>query len=193
MTKSQNIEVPQPSLLRTRGRSLWDDLDAMKGQIKESRRMVDELDGKFEAMTRRREEHERQIQSLNGQVERLVQSSESDAYQTKEGDALTDAFLFEHDHRSDTDLYRELYGLEHRKVLELQNSGVDDGGIILVLNAHATMLAQGKTLSDDLKVAFETFLAKVEENWLKPPNEEPTTPLGRAYYTFWTKFKEQSS
>lgn len=62
-----------------------------------------------------------------------------------------------------------------------------------MLNAHATMLAQGKTLSDDLKVAFETFLAKVEENWLKPPNKEATTPLGRAYCDFWTKFNEQSS
>ena len=55
------------------------------------------------------------------------------------------------------------------------------------------MLAQGKTLSDDLKVAFETFLAEVEENWLKPPNKEPTTPLGRAYYNFWAKFNEQRS
>lgn len=55
------------------------------------------------------------------------------------------------------------------------------------------MLAQGKTLSDDLKVAFETFLAKVEENWLKPPNKEPTTLLGRAYYNFWAKFNEQRS
>ena len=38
-----------------------------------------------------------------------------------------------------------------------------------MLNAHATMLAKGKTLSDDLKVAFETFLAKVEENWQNHP------------------------
>ena len=62
-----------------------------------------------------------------------------------------------------------------------------------MLNAHATMLAKGKTLSDDLKVAFETFLTKVEENWLEPPNKEPNTPLGRAYYNFWTKFDEQKS
>ena len=62
-----------------------------------------------------------------------------------------------------------------------------------MLNAHATMLAKGKILSDDLKVAFETFLAKVEENWLEPPNKDPNTPLGRAYYDFWTIFDEQNS
>ena len=93
----------------------------MKRQIKELGRMVDELDGKIEERTRHNKELERQILSLNGQVERLVRSSESDVYQTKEGDALTDAFLFDHDQRSDTDLYRELYGLDHRKVLELQS------------------------------------------------------------------------
>ena len=83
--------------------------------------MIDELNGRFEERERRREDHERQIQSLKSQVERLIQSSKSDVYETKEGDALTDAFIFEHDKRSDTDLYRELYGLDPRKVLELQS------------------------------------------------------------------------
>ena len=89
----------------------------MKRQIKELGRMVDQIEG----LTRQNEDHERRILSLEGQVERLVQSSESDLYQTQEGDALADAFLFDHDQRSDTDLYRELYGLDHRKVLELQS------------------------------------------------------------------------
>ena len=93
----------------------------MKRQIEELRRVVDQLNGEFEEMKRGKEEFDRQILSLKGQVERLDQSSESDVYQTQEGDALADAFLFDHDQRSDTDLYRELYGLEHRKVLELQS------------------------------------------------------------------------
>ena len=51
---------------------------------------------------------------------------------------------------------------------------------MLLLNAHATTLAQGRTLSDDKKVAFKTFLTKVGKDWLKPPDQVPTTPLGRA-------------
>ena len=31
------------------------------------------------------------------------------------GNALVDAALFQHDHRTDTRLYRDLYGLEYRK------------------------------------------------------------------------------
>lgn len=54
------------------------------------------------------------------------------------------------------------------------------------------MVAQGKSLPDDLKVAFNSFLAKVEEYWLPPPTKEPNTPLGSAYYTFWKKFNKQT-
>ena len=93
----------------------------MKRQIEELGREVDQPWGKFEEMTRGKEELKRQILSLEVQAERFVQSSESDVYQTQEGDAITDAFLFDHDQRSDTSLYRELYGLEYRKVLELQS------------------------------------------------------------------------
>ncbi|KAK0507077.1 hypothetical protein JMJ35_010535 [Cladonia borealis] len=50
---------------------------------------------------------------------------------------------------------------------------------MLVFYTHATIRAQGKTLSDDLKVAFKNFLAKVEKDWLKPADKEPTTPLVR--------------
>lgn len=121
MTKPQDIEVSRPSLPRTRGRSLWEDLDAMKRQVEELRRMIDQLNGEFKEMKRGKEELDRQILLLKGQVERLDQSSESDVYQTQEGDATTDAFLFDRDQRSDTSLYRELYGLEYWKVLELQS------------------------------------------------------------------------
>ena len=127
-----------------------------------------------------------------------------------EGDALGDAVLFDRDHRTDRSIYRELYGLEYEKVLAFRtytddlfntsyqklticiDSASDDGGLFLVLNAHATMVAQGKPLLDDLKVAFNSFLAKVEEYWLQSPTKEPNSPLGSAYYTFWKKFHQQA-
>ena len=93
----------------------------MKRDVKELGKVVDKLNEKFEERKRQEEDLERQLQSLNSQVDRLIQSSKSDVYETNEGDALTDALIFEHDQRSDTDLYRELYGLDHRKVLELQS------------------------------------------------------------------------
>ena len=37
------------------------------------------------------------------------------------------------------------------------------------INAHATMVAQGITISDDLKAAFK--------NWLQPPDKEPRTSV----------------
>ncbi|MCJ1223923.1 hypothetical protein MMC12_000566 [Toensbergia leucococca] len=73
------------------------------------------------------------------------------------GDALGDALVFDRDKRSDRRLYRELYGLSYEQVLTFHSATVD-GGLFLVLNAHATMLADGKTPSNDLKVAFESFL-----------------------------------
>jgi len=127
-----------------------------------------------------------------------------------EGDALGDALLFDRDQRTDRSIYRELYGFDHGQVLDFRmytdglvntscrklikciESASDDGGLFLVLNAHATMIAQGKPLPDNLKVAFNSFLTKVEEHWLQPPNKEPNTPLGSAYYTFWKIFNQQA-
>ena len=127
-----------------------------------------------------------------------------------EGDALGDAVLFDRDQRTDRSIYRELYGLDYLQVLDFRTytdgsfnmlcqkltisieSASDDRGLFLVLNAHATMVVQGKPFPDDLKVAFNSFLAKVEEYWLQPPTKEPNTPLGSAYYTFWKKFNEQA-
>ena len=40
-----------------------------------------------------------------------------------------------------------------------------DGGLLLVLNAHATMLAKGKTPSHDLISAFDSFITNVEKHW----------------------------
>ena len=82
--------------------------------------------------------------------------------------------------------------MSYQKLTIYTDSASDDGGLFLVLNAYATIVAQGKSLPDDLKVAFNSFLAKVEEYWLQPPNKEPNTPLGSAYYTFWKKFNKQA-
>ena len=73
-----------------------------------------------------------------------------------------------------------------------RDSASDDGGLFLLLNAHATMVAQGKPLADDLKVAFNSFLVQVEEYWLQPPAKDPNFPLGSAYYTFWKIFNQQA-
>ncbi|KAL2055085.1 hypothetical protein ABVK25_004423 [Lepraria finkii] len=109
-----------------------------------------------------------------------------------EGDALGDAVLFDRDQRTDMDTYRELYGLYHKQVLKFQDSASDYGGLFLVLDAHATMVVQGKPISDDLKVAFNSFISKVQEYWLQPPDNEPNTPLGSAYYSFWKEFNQQA-
>lgn len=100
-----------------RGRSLLEDLREMNRQIEILGRRLDQMTDRVEELRRQNEEHQKEITSLEGQVGRLVPISEN--FSTDEGDAIADAFLFDHDHRSDTDLYRELYGLEYRKVLEI--------------------------------------------------------------------------
>ncbi|KAL9104998.1 MAG: hypothetical protein Q9163_000095 [Psora crenata] len=167
------------------------------------------------------EEHQKHISSLEDRVKGLVQTSEGylsirrrflDVYKRdvkgmKElkgskairegnliahaGDAFGDAVLFDRDQRTDRSIYRELYGLDHQQVLHFHSAG-DDGGLFLVLNAHASEVSQGKPLPDDVKVAFNSFLAKVEEYWLQPPRQDPDTPLGSAYYTFWKIFNQRA-
>ncbi len=162
------------------------------------------------------EDHQRRISALQGRVRHLIELKGSKAIRggnviAHEGDAFGDAIVFNRDQRRDRSIYRKLYGLDYQQVLDFRtytddlsktscqklticvDSAGDDGGLFLVLDAHATMVAQGKFLPDDLKVAFNSFLAKVEENWLQPPNKEPNTPLGSAYYTFWKIFNQQAS
>ena len=67
----------------------------------------------------------------------------------------------------------------------------DDGSLFLVLNAYATLIPQGTNPSDNLKLAFNAFLVKVEEYWPPSPNEDSQNPLGFAYYT-WEKYNEQT-
>lgn len=107
-----------------------------------------------------------------------------------EGDALGDAMVYTRDGRQDRKLFRELYGLDHTQVLEYYN-GANDGGLYLVLNAHATLLAKGDKVSDELKLAFDSFIDNVEMYWSQPPNSDPNSPLGRAYYTFWKHHKDK--
>ena len=209
------------------GQTLMEEIEDMKRQTHQIPRLIAQI-----------EHQERRVATLEGQVGLLTRNSESylcirqrflDVYKrdirgihalqgskairegnvkAHEGDALTDASLFSNDQRSDTDLYQELYGLEHKQVLEIHgiykylellcqelikyiDSVSNDGAILTVLNAHATVLAQGKPISDDLEVAFKKFLCQVEKNWLKSPRQEAMTPLGMAYCNFWKIFKMQ--
>ena len=121
--------------------------------------------------------------------------------------------MFGRDDREDESLYRELYWLNFtyaspedsyvytktgflcqgaKQVRMSVDSTTDDGGVFLVLNAHATMLAQGEIVSRDLKMAFDVFLREVEENWGELLNKEPTSHMGSAYCAFWRKVDEQS-
>lgn len=100
------------------------------------------------------------------------------------GDALSDAMIYEQDHRTDERVYQQLYGLDHTKVLEINLNG-NRYDILSVLNAHATRLAQKKPLTVKAEMAFDNFIARVKEFWLCNPTEDSNSPLGRAYYEFW--------
>ena len=111
---------------------------------------IEHLTAKDEQKTAQLKEHQNEVTLLKGQVGRLIQSSEGyrairrrflDVYQrdikgikefkgskaiqtgnlrAHEGDALGDAVLFNHDGRSDSYLYRELYGLDFEQVLNFR-------------------------------------------------------------------------
>ena len=103
----------------SRGRSILEDLDAMKRQIDILFSKHEMITSQMQENERMIEEHQKDIVALEGRVGRLIQASEGSTAIAHEGDALADAFLFDHDHQSDTWLYRGLYGLEYRQVLEL--------------------------------------------------------------------------
>jgi len=64
-----------------------------------------------------------------------------------------------------------------------ENAGVD-GGIFDLLNAHATLVANGQ-ITPDITSAFQTFRIQANESFLQPPNHDLTSPLGLAYSRFW--------
>ena len=133
----------------SRGRSLLDNMHVMIRRMEtlESKEMM--MRGQLGEQEKEIIEHEKEIIALEGCVGRLSQNSDGyrcirrrflDIYRrdVKDdqalkgspaikagnakaygGDALADAALFQHDHRTDTRLYRDLYGLEYRQVLEL--------------------------------------------------------------------------
>ena len=54
------------------------------------------------------------------------------------------------------------------------------------------MVANGKDIPEELKKAFDAFLVEVEEHWLEPPDQNPDSPLGKAYYSFWRRLNEKA-
>lgn len=125
------------------------------------------------------------------------------------GDAVADAVMY--NQRFDTFVYKkqfkELYGLGYHQVIEWCEcdnaldamttadravaSGVDDGGLIATMNAHATLRLRKNIMTDDFKKAFATFIAEVEKSWLQPPTKDPKSTLAVAYDTFWKHFRLQ--
>ena len=80
------------------------------------------MEQQLDILADRDQEHQKDIIALEGQVGRLIQASEGSTAIAHVGDALADAFLFDQDNRSDTWLYRDLYGLEYRQVLEMHST-----------------------------------------------------------------------
>ncbi len=127
----------------TRGHGLLEEIEEMKKDIAilmaRDKKKADQIG-----------EHQKEIVSLKKRVKLLSQSSEGylsirrrflDVYKrdvkemrglqgsnairegnlaAHEGDAIGDAMLFDHDTRTDRSLYRELYGLDDRQVLEFR-------------------------------------------------------------------------
>ena len=98
-----------------------------------------------------------------------------------EGDARTETVLFDCDHQTDTrTTYCSLCDSYQQKVLRFckyrdvsvveqyqscymyrPRHARDDGGL-LILNARASMVAQGKPFTGSEEVAFKTFVAELE-------------------------------
>jgi hypothetical protein len=117
------------------------------------------------------------------------------------GDALTDAVLFQHDiARQDRAIYLELYGwhfekvlgyrkytdevMDGKRILSIENK-LNDHKLFTVLNAHANMLLQGKPVAKALDAAFNTFLSTVERFGLE--DFYMGSPVHKAYYAFWNE------
>ena len=81
--------------------------------------------------------------------------------------------------------------LETKDLVDLHQQITERLFVYARISVIVVWLHKGKP-PDDLEVAFNPFLAKVEEYWLQPPAKEPNTPLGSAYYSFWKTFNEQA-
>ncbi|KAI9763496.1 MAG: hypothetical protein M1839_006444 [Geoglossum umbratile] len=99
------------------------------------------------------------------------------------GDAVTDARLYETGARNDQSLLVKIYGLDASQILDL--SRTRDHRSISILNARATLKAhKEKPTPEKIEDAWNEYVAQLEFYWGKTP-EDPQSALGQAYYRFW--------
>ncbi|KAL8716103.1 MAG: hypothetical protein Q9220_000008 [cf. Caloplaca sp. 1 TL-2023] len=101
-----------------------------------------------------------------------------------DGNALSDAYVFKHDNRSDHSTYSHLYGFQFFQVLNYFEKGID-GGILSVVNAHATLLMSNVDLSPELKEVFRNFIILAENTYPATPMDDEKGELTKAYLDFW--------
>ncbi|KAI4107971.1 MAG: hypothetical protein L6R37_001253 [Teloschistes peruensis] len=101
------------------------------------------------------------------------------------GNAVADALVFEMDHRRDFYTYRMLYGLDHVQVLELFRKG-KDGGILNLVNHHASLIAKKKPRSPQKKAAYSAFIIALEENWIQEPGPGISAEVHAAVLRYYT-------
>ncbi|KAI9785674.1 MAG: hypothetical protein M1839_008691 [Geoglossum umbratile] len=101
-----------------------------------------------------------------------------------DGDAVTDASLYETGVRHDASLLFKIYGLNADQILKLSQTGDYDS--INIINARATLKSdKDKMVPEDIEEAWKDYVFKLEEYWGQMPGEDPLSPLTRAYYKFW--------
>lgn len=106
------------------------------------------------------------------------------------GDAVTDACLFENGSRKDKSLLFKVYGLNAEDILSLSRAGYYDS--IAVLNARATLKSnKDKPIPQEVEDAWSVFVTILEENLDRPPKDDPNSALGQAYYRFWDAHNKQ--
>lgn len=127
------------------------------------------------------------------------------------GNAISDAYLFQHDNRMDFQTYSQLYGFQFPQVLKyckecshpslkkkltiLVNDGID-GGTFSVLNAHATLLAQSperNDISSEFEQAFRNFITTAENSYPLTPMDDDKSQLARGYWEFWRLHKQEKN
>ncbi|KAL8991868.1 MAG: hypothetical protein Q9169_007579 [Polycauliona sp. 2 TL-2023] len=106
------------------------------------------------------------------------------------GDALGDAILFHRDPQLDPSLYQEVYGLGHEQVRAF-DAARNSKSLVLVLNAHGTLKAQGWLIDNALDHSFKYYIKKVEQYWLQTLDREPNLLVELACEDFWTLFDDQ--
>ncbi|KAI9821597.1 MAG: hypothetical protein M1832_003271 [Thelocarpon impressellum] len=121
------------------------------------------------------------------------------------GDAMLDAIVFQLDQRMDTGVYEAIYQLEFTKALELRkfqhpltlsrprrahrsdSTGdvEDEGGILDILDARATLKARGHCLPSSLCCAMSSVLYQAHLCWKQLGAAKPGSEFGLAKRVFW--------